>query len=361
MGGFVFFSLMLVVLTMQHLSSSLNSSGALLKQDLLLRSLAFTVVYATVIFVLNNFLNFWALWPGAINTLVGKSPTGSSLGLSAGLFAGLGWLQVFSYVAAPILAMIHVSKLSTQSYQNLSERVSDWAATVIKAAFWMVLLVGMADMLVSLLRIESLLAPIFGGDITTELGKPKFRGAYVHLPLMLLACVIALRSKGLGFIWLALLVVAAEFLIVISRFVFSYEQAYMGDLVRFWYAALFLFASAHTLLVEGHIRVDVAYTHFKDRTKSWVNVFGVSLLGLPLCFTILTLGMWDKTSSINSPLLSVEVSQSGYGMYVKYIMVGFLAIFAFSMIIQFSSYLLKHFGVLRGETPTPTIINTANP
>ena len=336
---------------MQQLSSSLSSSSALLKQDLLLRSFAFTVVYTTVIFVLNNFLNFWALWPGAINILAGKTSTEPFL----------GWLQVFSYVAAPMLAMMHVSRLRYESYENLADRVSHWAATCIKAAFWMVLLVGMIDMLVSFLRIESLLAPIVGDDITMELGKPQFRGAYVHLPLMLLACVIALRSKGLGFIWLTLLVVVAEFLIVITRFVFSYEQAFMGDLVRFWYAALFLFASAHTLLIEGHIRVDVAYTHFKDRTKSWVNVFGVILLGLPLCFTILTLGMWDKTSSINSPLLSVEVSQSGYGMYVKYIMVGFLAIFAFSMIIQFSSYLLKHFGVLRGETQTPPTTSAANP
>ena len=337
---------------MQHSSNPLiskSSTNALLKQDLLLRSLAFTVVYATVIFVLNNFLNFWALWPGAVNTLLGELPTGHS--------QSLGWLQVLSYIAAPILAMLHVSKLQSESYQDLSNRVSNWAATTIKAAFWMVLLVGMADMLISFLRIESLLAPLVGEAITTELGKPQFRGTYVHLPLMLLACVIAVRSKGLGFIWLALMVVVAEFLIVITRFVFSYEQAFMGDLVRFWYAALFLFASANTLLLEGHIRVDVAYTHFKARTKAWVNIFGVSLLGLPLCFTILTLGMWDKTSSINSPLLSVEVSQSGYGMYVKYIMVGFLAIFAFSMIIQFSSYLLKHFGVLRGETAT----TTANP
>ena len=334
----------LMVLTMQHSPSSLSSPSGLLKQDLLLRSLAFTVVYATVIFVLNNFLNFWALWPGAVNTLLGKSPMGPA--------TGLGWLQVLSYLAAPILAAIHVSKLRAESYQNLSVRVSDWAATSIKAAFWMVLLVGMADMLVSFLRIELMLEPIVGKSLTSELGKPKFRGAYLHLPLMLLACFIALRSKGLGFIWLSLLVVVAEFLIVITRFVFSYEQAFMGDLVRFWYAALFLFAAANTLLLEGHIRVDVAYTHFKARTKAWVNIFGVSLLGLPLCFTILTLGMWDRTSSINSPLLSVEVSQSGYGMYVKYIMVGFLAIFAFSMVIQFSSYLLKHFGVLRGETAT---------
>lgn len=342
---------------MQHSSSlltPLSSSNRLHKPDLLLRSLAFTVVYATVIFLLNNFLNFWALWPGALNTLGGLP--------SAGPYAGFGWLQVLSYVSAPMLALLHVSRLQSESYQDLSNRVSNWAATTIKAAFWMVLLVGMADMIVSFLRIESILEPIVGSDLTTELGKPKFRGAYVHLPLMLLSCIIALRSKGLGFIWLTLMVVVAEFLIVITRFIFSYEQAFMGDLVRFWYAALFLFASAHTLLIEGHIRVDVAYTHFKARTQSWVNIFGVTLLGLPLCFTILTLGMWDRTSSINSPLLSVEVSQSGYGMYVKYIMVGFLAIFAFSMIIQFSSYLLKHFGVLRGETATtPSSTNAANP
>ena len=145
-----------MVLTMQHSPSSLSSPSGLLKQDLLLRSLAFTVVYGTVIFVLNNFLNFWALWPGALNTLGGLP--------SAGPYAGFGWLQVLSYLAAPILAMVHVSRLRTESYQNLSARVSDWAATIIKAAFWMVLLVGMADMLVSFLRIELMLEPIVGSE-----------------------------------------------------------------------------------------------------------------------------------------------------------------------------------------------------
>jgi len=60
--------------------------------------------------------------------------------------------------------------------------------------------------------------------------------------------VIGLFTRTLGFQWLALLIVIAELAIVFTRFIFSYEQAFMGDLVRFWYAALFLFASAHTLL-----------------------------------------------------------------------------------------------------------------
>ena len=67
----------------------------------------------------------------------------------------------------------------------------------------------------------------------------------------MLSCVIAVFNRSLGFIWLTLLVVLAEFQIVISRFVFSYEQPFMGDLVRFWYAALFLFAPVASLEQEA--------------------------------------------------------------------------------------------------------------
>jgi len=56
--------------------------------------------------------------------------------------------------------------------------------------------------------------------------------------------------------------------------------------------------------------------------------------------------MGGRGNSINSPLLSFEVSQSGYGMYVKYIMAGFLIIFSVTMLIQFVSYLLYNVGQL---------------
>jgi TRAP-type mannitol/chloroaromatic compound transport system permease small subunit len=53
----------------------------------------------------------------------------------------------------------------------------------------------------------------------------------------------------------------------------------MGDLVRFWYAALFLFASAYTLLEEGHVRVDVFYAGSAP-TQGRVNAFGAIVLGI---------------------------------------------------------------------------------
>ena len=79
---------------------------------------------------------------------------------------------------------------------------------------------------------------------------------------------------------------------------------------------------------------------FKRRRKAFFDTIGCFFLGLPICWVILMHGMGGRGNSINSPLLSFEVSQSGYGMYVKYIMAGFLIIFAVSMMIQFVSYIL---------------------
>jgi TRAP-type mannitol/chloroaromatic compound transport system permease small subunit len=143
--------------------------------------------------------------------------------------------------------------------------------------------------------------------------------------------------------------VVAELQIVVSRFVFSYEQAFMGDLVRFWYGGLFLFASAYTLVEEGHVRVDVLYSAFSDKTKGLVNAVGSVILGLPLCWVILVVGMGQSTSIIASPLLRLEVSQSGFGMYIKYLLASFLLIYASTMMIQFAAYLLQGVADFRGD------------
>ena len=222
-------------------------------------------------------------------------------------------------------------------------------AYIVRWAFFSVLIVGLADAVISFLRVEGMLESVVGAKLTGELGRPQFRGIWVHVPLMLVSFLIAARTKTLGFIWLTLLVVIAELIIVFTRFIFSYEQAYMGDLVRFWYAALFLFASAYTLIEEGHVRVDVLYAGFSGRAKGVVNHVGSILLGMSLCFTILWFGMEGKASVINAPLINFEVSQSGFGMYTKYMMAGFLAVFAVTMMVQFAGYLLEAIADRRDE------------
>ena len=211
------------------------------------------------------------------------------------------------------------------------------------------LLVGVVDMAISFLRVEGFLAGVVGDDFAIQLGRSMYRGPNIHMPLLVAGFVIAFSSRGLGFTWLTLMIVVAELTIVITRFVFSYEQAFMGDLVRFWYAALFLFASAYTLLVDGHVRVDVFYTNFSTRKKGIVNAIGSVVLGMSLCWAILIVGMASPAAIINSPLMNFEVSQSGFGMYTKYWMAGFLAVFAITMHIQFVSFLMEASADFRGD------------
>ena len=49
-------------------------------------------------------------------------------------------------------------------------------------------------------------------------------------------------------------------------------------------------------------------------------------------------------------MLSFEISQSGYGMYTKYLMAGYLMIFAFSMAIQFVSFFLSNMALFDDST-----------
>ncbi len=318
---------------------------------LVVRTFAVSIVAIMLLFLFNNYLNFWRQWPGLPSFFSHQGWFGMqalSTPLDNGQIAK-GWLQLLSYVGAVALVVLYVLRTRQRPLRVDAALLSGFAAYIIRAAFWVVLIIGLVDILISFLRVENLLSPLVGDELTEALGRPQFRGLYVHYPLILLSFVIAIFNRSLGFTWLAFLVVLAEFQIVISRFVFSYEQPFMGDLVRFWYAALFLFASAYTLVHEGHVRVDVLYSRFGKRSKAWTNTVGTLLLGLPLGGIILMTGMWDKTSSINSPLYSFEVSQSGYGLYVKYLMVGFLAVYAVSMIIQFSSYLLDNIADLRQE------------
>jgi len=301
------------------------------------RFLAWCVVATLFTFILNTYLSFWLGWPGA------RAISGEGSG-------ALAWIQVLIYVAGIAGPAVFVAKTRPRTLRQDDAAITAIATYIVKVAFWIVVLVGITDAIVSFLRVEGLLPAVFGDELAKGLGRNKFRAPYVHGPLIIASFILAARVRTMGFQWLALLVVVAELQIVISRFIFSYEQAFMGDLVRMWYAGLFLFASAYTLIEEGHVRVDVLYSGYDQRRKGLVNALGSVLLGLPFCWTIILLGMSKSTSIITNPILSLEVTQSGFGMYIKYLMAGFLAVFAVSMAIQFTAYFLEGVADYRGDS-----------
>jgi len=251
----------------------------------------------------------------------------------------LSFIPILIYFLAFFLSFYISIIFSKKSLSWDSKNLHKFNLYFIRSCFWAVFLIGIVDVLIAFIRVEEISNIIFNDFIVRALKKSSFVCTYIHIPLVLLSFFIGYFSRTLGFTWLALMIVCAELLIVITRFVFSYEQSFMGDLVRYWYAALFLFASAYTLFEDGHVRVDVFYTNLKAKTKSFVNSIGSVFLGISTCLAILFVGFNGKQSIINSPILNFEITQTGsVGMFVKYQLAAFLGVFAISMLIQFVSY-----------------------
>ena len=312
--------------------------------SLIIRIFSYSILATTFVFLANNVLTVWFDWPGVKNLfshygLFGFKKLTKPLSDTVLNFA---FLQLFFYLISIVWAIYYVKKSINQTLTVDSEILNKITAYIIRSSFWAVLIVGIADLIISFLVVEKLVEPLFGEYLKIKLVVPAFRITFVHFPLIILSFVVGYFTRSVGFIWLAVLVVASEFFIVLSRFIFEYEQAFQGDLVRFWYSALYLFASAYALIHEGHVRVDVLYTGFSERKKAWTNSIGSLILGIPLCLIVLFLGMGGKASIINGPVISFEITQQGSnGLYLLYLMAVYLAVFAVSMLIQFTSYFMS--------------------
>ena len=311
---------------------------------ILIRIFSFSILSITFVFLINNVLTIWFDWPGIKQLfsnygLFGFKKLGKPLEGSVLTFA---FIQLFFYFISVLLVIFYVFKSINQTLESDAEILTKFTAYIIRSSFWAVLIVGIADAIVSFMVVEKLTGPILGEYLRVKLVIPNFRITYVHFPLILISFIIGYFTRSVGFIWLAILVVGSEFTIVLSRFIFEYEQAFQGDLVRFWYSALYLFASAYALMHEGHVRVDVLYTGFSERKKAWTNSIGSLVLGIPLCLIVIFLGMSGKASIINGPVTAFEITQQGSnGLYLLYLMAIYLAVFAVSMLTQFTSYFMS--------------------
>ena len=57
--------------------------------------------------------------------------------------------------------------------------------------------------------------------------------------------------------------------------------------------------------------------------------------------------MASKQAVLNQPIMNFETSQSNQWMNIKYLMVGFLIIFALTMLIQFVVYFLRNLEIIK--------------
>ena len=109
----------------------------------------------------------------------------------------------------------------------------------------------------------------------------KFIRAYINFIDKLNEKVGSLTS------WLTTVLVLVVCYDVFTRYILNESSVGVQELEWHIFAVIFLLAASYTYKIDGHVRVDVFYTRFSEKTKAWVNFLGVIVFLIPLCVIII--------------------------------------------------------------------------
>lgn len=77
---------------------------------------------------------------------------------------------------------------------------------------------------------------------------------------------------------------------VVARYVFNDVSIGMQEMEWHLYSVVFLLGIPYALRTDGHVRVDVLYARWSDRTKAWINLIGAILFIIPFSYLIWNYG-----------------------------------------------------------------------
>jgi len=139
-----------------------------------------------------------------------------------------------------------------------------------------------------------------------------------------------LASLGRSTAWLSLLMVLVMFVVVLLRYIFGIGFIWMQESVTYMHGLLFMLASAYTLAIDGHVRVDIFYRDAPEKIKALTNLLGTYILLFPIMFLIVDLALpyvevaWDVK----------EGSKETSGIQAVYLFKTAILAFAWTMILQ---------------------------
>lgn len=129
--------------------------------------------------------------------------------------------------------------------------------------------------------------------------------------MLRLADAIDRMNRGVASVirWLALIMVLAQFCIVIGRYVFGVNSIAAQEGVLYMHATLFMLGAGFTLLVDKHVRVDVFHAMASDAVRRRIDIFGHVFLLMPSMVALL---YWSWPSVRNSwKILEGPISVGG--------------------------------------------------
>jgi TRAP-type mannitol/chloroaromatic compound transport system permease small subunit len=152
------------------------------------------------------------------------------------------------------------------------------------------------------------------------------------------------RAVGLTVRWFALVMVLLQFGIVLLRYVFGFSFIFLNEGVLYLHAAIFMLGAGYTLLVEGHVRVDIFHAGMTDRGKAAIDVFGHLFLFAPALLILL----YYSWPTVRTSWQILEGPISVGGIPASFLLKSLIPAFCVLLLIQGAAALLRDLIRLRG-------------
>ncbi len=130
--------------------------------------------------------------------------------------------------------------------------------------------------------------------------------------------------------------------VVIMRYGFGQGMTALQESVNYLHGTVFMLGAAYTLKHGGHVRVDIFYQRYSNRSKAWIDSIGCIVFLLPLCGLIL-ITSWEFAG--NAWAIR-ETSVEPGGLPFVYLLKSLLPLMAINLALQGIAELLRNIQVL---------------
>jgi TRAP-type mannitol/chloroaromatic compound transport system permease small subunit len=145
------------------------------------------------------------------------------------------------------------------------------------------------------------------------------------------------RLVGAGVRWFALAMVLLQFAIVVLRYVYGISFVSLNEGVLYLHAFLFMLGAGFTLLVDGHVRVDIFYARATRRGRAGIDAAGALILLLPSMAVL----AWYSWPSVRNSWSVMEGAISVGGIPASFLLKSLIPAFCVLLMVQGLACLLR--------------------
>lgn len=138
------------------------------------------------------------------------------------------------------------------------------------------------------------------------------------------------ERTGHFFSWFTAILVAVVCFDVITRYLFNESSVALQESEWHLFALIFLGGAAYTLKLDEHVRIDLFYSKYSDRTKAIINFLGSILFLIPFALIVII----SSQNFVETSFRIGEISPDAGGLPARYILKAFIPVSFFLILLQ---------------------------